>query len=135
MFQNSKRKFFALLVLFSANTFSKEFKNYGDIKIEAEIVAFNEIENQLLLKKNVSVGFGNFIIEGDSALMSYEEKKLTIEGSPASINSEKDDVNGSAQRFIIYPNLSIKMYGDAKIFEGKKSIYSEQITYQIKLND
>ena len=135
MFQNSKRKFFALLVIFSANVFSKEFNNYGDIKIEAEIVAFNKIENQLLLEKNVSVGFGNFIIKGDLAFMSYEEEKLTIEGSPASINSEKDDVNGSAQRFIIYPNLSIKMYGDAKIFEGKKSIYSEQITYQIKLND
>ena len=91
--------------------------------------------NQLLLKTDIQINFSNFILSGDSATLSYDEEKLVINGSPASIFSKKDNINGTAKQFIIYPNLSMKMLGDARLLQNNQSIYAEQITYQISSND
>jgi len=58
-----------------------------------------------------------------------------VDGSPASITSEDGNINGTAKHFIISPNLSLEMLGDANLFEESNSIYAQQITYQIDPND
>ena len=130
----SNLKFFScFLISLSAieSISAKEIANYGDISIKAEHVTLNKFTNKLLLKINIQINFGDFILSGDSAILSYDEEKLIINGSPASILSKKNNINGVANQFIIYPNLSMEMLGDARLQQKDQSIYAEQITYQI----
>ena len=114
-----------------ASISAKEISNYGDISIKAEHVTLDKFTNKLLLKTNIQINFGDFILSGDSAILSYDEEKLVIDGSPASILSKKNNINGVANQFIIYPNLTMEMLGDAELQRKDQSIYAEQITYQI----
>jgi lipopolysaccharide export system protein LptA len=118
-----------------ANISAKEIPNYGDISIKAEHVTLNKFTNKLLLKTNIQIYFGDYILSGDSAILSYDEKKLVIDGSPASILSKKYNINGAANQLIIYPNLSMEMLGDARLLQKDQSIYAGQITYQISSNE
>ena len=130
----SNLKFFSYFLISLSITSSisaEEIPNYGDISIKAEYVTLNKFTNKLLLKTNIQINFGDFILSGDSAILSYDEEKLVIDGSPASILSYKNNINGAANQFIIYPNLSMKMLGDARLQQKDQSIYAEQITYQI----
>ena len=45
--------------------------------------------------------------------------------------SKKNNINGVANQFIIYPNLSMEMLGNARLEQRDQSIYAQQITYQI----
>ena len=130
----SNLKFFSYFLISLSITSSisaEEIPNYGDISIKAEYVTLNKFTNKLLLKTNIEINFGDFILSGDSAILSYDEEKLVINGSPASILSNKNNINGAANQFIIYPNLSMEMLGDARLEQKDQSIYAEQITYQI----
>ena len=130
----SNLKFFSYFLISLSITSSisaEEIPNYGDISIKAEYVTLNKFTNKLLLKTNIQINFGDFILSGDSAILSYDEEKLVIDGSPASILSNKNNINGVANQFIIYPNLSMEMLGDARLNQKDQSIYAEQITYQI----
>ena len=130
----SNLKFFSYFLISLSITSSisaEEIPNYGDISIKAEYVTLNKFTNKLLLKTNIQINFGDFILSGDSAILSYDEEKLVIDGSPASILSNKNNINGAANQFIIYPNLSMEMLGDARLQQKDQSIYAEQISYQI----
>ena len=130
----SNLKFFSYFLISLSITSSisaEEIPNYGDISIKAEYVTLNKFTNKLLLKTNIQINIGDFILSGDSAILSYDEKKLVIDGSPASILSNKNNINGAANQFIIYPNLSMEMLGDARLQQKDQSIYAEQIKYQI----
>ena len=130
----SNLKFFSYFLIslsITANISAKEIPNYEDISIKAEYVTLNKFTNKLLLKTNIQINFGDFILSGDSAILSYDEEKLVIDGSPASILSKKNNINGVANQFIIYPNLTMEMLGDARLQRKDQSIYAEQITYQI----
>jgi lipopolysaccharide export system protein LptA len=130
----SNLKFFSYFLISLSITSSisaEEIPNYGDISIKAEYVTLNKFTNKLLLKTNIQINFGDFILSGDSAILSYDEEKLVIDGSPASILSNKNNINGEANQFIIYPNLSMEMLGDARLQQKDQSIYAEQIKYQI----
>ena len=117
------------------NISAQEISNYGDITIKAKHVTLNKFTNQLLLKKDLQISFGNFSLYGNSAILSYDEERLVIDGSPASMLSEKDEIKGTAKQFIIYPNLSMEMLGDAQLVQDDQSIYAEKIIYQISSND
>ena len=132
MIRNLKM-FLCFLISLSAieSISAKEIPNYGDISIKAEHVTLNEFTNKLLLKTNIQINFGDFNLSGDNAILSYDEEILVINGSPASILSKKNNINGVADQFIIYPNLSMEMLGDARLMKKDQSIYAEQITYQI----
>tara|TARA_B100000787_G_scaffold78786_1_gene58000 strand:+ start:694 stop:1092 length:399 start_codon:yes stop_codon:yes gene_type:complete len=132
MDRNLKFYYYVLLTCLSSYLYSNEITNYSNIKIKADVVTFDEVANELLLKENLIISFGNFNIFGDTALISYKNKKLIVDGSPALINSKEDEISGAAKRFIIHPNLSLEMLGDANLLEHNNSIYAEQITYQIK---
>ena len=130
----SNLKFFSCFLIglsAVASISAEEIPNYGDISIQAEHVTLNKFTNKLLLKTNIQINFGDFILSGDSAILSYDEEKLVIDGSPASILSKKNNINGAANQFIIYPNLTMEMLGDARLQRKDQSIYAEQITYQI----
>ena len=130
----SNLKFFSYFLISLSITSSisaEEIPNYEDISIKAEYVTLNKFTNKLLLKTNIQINFGDFILSGYSAILSYDEEKLVIDGSPASILSNKNNINGVANQFIIYPNLSMEMLGDARLNQKDQSIYAEQITYQI----
>ena len=129
--------FFSLLIgLVSVEKVSaQEITNYQDISIKADHVTLNKFTNQLLLKTDLQISFGDYTLYGDSAILSYDEDKLVIDGFPASILSNKDNINGTAKQFIIYPNLSMEMLGDANLLQNNQSIYADQITYQISSND
>ena len=130
----SNLKFFSYFLIslsITASISAEEIPNYGDISIKAEYVTLNKFTNKLLLKTNIQINFGDFILSGDSAILSYDEEKLVIDGSPASILSNKNNINGAANQFIIYPNLSMEMLGDARLQQKDQSIYAEQIRYQI----
>ena len=130
----SNLKFFSYFLIslsITANISAKEIPNYEDISIKAEYVTLNKFTNKLILKTNIQINFGDFILSGDSAILSYDEEKLVIDGSPASILSNKNNINGAANQFIIYPNLSMEMLGDARLQQKDQLIYAEQIRYQI----
>ena len=130
----SNLKFFSYFLIslsITASISAEEIPNYGGISIKAEYVTLNKFTNKLLLKTNIQINFGDFILSGDSAILSYDEEKLVIDGSPASILSNKNNINGAANQFIIYPNLSMEMLGDARLQQKDQSIYAEQIRYQI----
>ena len=130
----SNLKFFScfLISLYAIESISaKEIANYGDISIKAEHVTLNKFTNKLLLTTNIQINFGNFILSGDSAILSYDEEKLVIDGSPASMLSKNQSITGTANQFIIYPNLSMEMLGDARLQQKDQSIFAEQIRYQI----
>ena len=130
----SNLKFFSYFLIslsITASISAEEIPNYGDISMKAEYVTLNKFTNKLLLKTNIQINFGDFILSGDSAILSYDEEKLVIDGSPASILSNKNNINGAANQFIIYPNLSMEMLGDARLQQKDQSIYAEQIRYQI----
>ena len=130
----SNLKFFSYFLISLSITSSisaEEIPNYEGISIKAEYVTLNKFTNKLLLKTNIQINFGDFILSGDSAILSYDEEKLVIDGSPASILSNKNNINGVANQFIIYPNLSMEMLGDARLQQKDQSIYAEQIRYQI----
>ena len=132
MISNLKFSLYFLISLsVTANISAEEIPNYGDISIKAEYVTLNKFTNKLILKTNIQINFGDFILSGDSAILSYDEEKLVIDGSPASILSNKNNINGAANQFIIYPNLSMEMLGDARLQQKGQSIYAEQIRYQI----
>ena len=115
--------------------YAQEISNYQDISIKADHVTLNKFTNQLLLKTDLQISFGDYMLYGDSAILSYDEDKLVIDGFPASMLSNKDNINGTAKQFIIYPNLSMEMLGDANLLQNNQSIYADQITYQISSND
>ena len=130
----SNLKFFSYFLIslsITSSVSAEEIPNYGDISIKAEYVTLNKFTNKLILKTNIQINFGDFILSGDSAILSYDEEKLVIDGSPASILSNKNNINGAANQFIIYPNLSMEMLGDARLQQKDQSIYAEQIRYQI----
>ena len=130
----SNLKFFSYFLIslsITSSVSAEEIPNYGDISIKAEYVTLNKFTNKLILKTNIQINFGDFILSGDSAILSYDEEKLVIDGSPASILSNKNNINGVANQFIIYPNLSMEMLGDARLQQKDQSIYAEQIRYQI----
>ena len=130
----SNLKFFSYFLISLSITSSisaEEIPNYGDISIKAEYVTLDKFTNKLILKTNIQINFGDFILSGDNAILSYDEEKLVIDGSPASILSNKNNINGAANQFIIYPNLSMEMLGDARLKQKDQLIYAEQIRYQI----
>ena len=121
--------------LFILELSGQELQGYGNISVQANIVTLDERMSNLILDGDVIIHFEDFKIAGDKALLSYVKERLIIDGSPASISSEKRKVNGAANKFIISPNLSMEMVGNASLLQDNRSIFAEQITYQISSND
>ena len=82
---------------------------------------------------NIKIIIDSYIIKGSNALLSQKNKKLEIYGKPATIKS--NTVDGEAEVFVIYPNKSMNLIGNAKLLNKGNSITSNFIAYQISPNE
>ena len=135
MVKKLKIGLYLLALFYFPLAISIENRTLQDISITADTVKLDEQNNELIFSKNIKIVFGDLIIMGNEAMLSYNQEKLIINGAPVSIASETRKINGMADQFIIYPNKSIEMVGKAQLINGGRSINSELITYQINSND
>ena len=126
--------FFSVCLLYNPLLLSEERSNLRDISINSNTVTLNERNNNILFEGSIEINFGSFRIFGNNALLSYENETLTLNGDPASITSELKKINGEAKKFIIHPNQSLEMIGNATLNNKNQSISAELITYQIDQN-
>ena len=112
---------------------SEESVSFQNISIQADQVTIDEEIRQLAFKNNIKIIIDGYIIKGSDALLSQEDKKLEIYGKPATIKSNA--VNGEAEIFVIYPNKSMDLIGNAKLLNKGNSITSNFIAYQISPNE
>tara|TARA_Y100000741_G_scaffold246380_1_gene189096 strand:- start:298 stop:699 length:402 start_codon:yes stop_codon:yes gene_type:complete len=112
---------------------SEESGNFQNISIQADQVTIDGEIRQLAFKNNIKIIIDGYIINGSNALLSQKDKKLEIYGKPATIKSIA--VDGEAEVFVIYPNKSMNLIGNAKLLNKGNSITSNLITYQISPNE
>ena len=112
---------------------SEEITSFQNISIKSDQVIINEKTNQLTFKNNIRIIIDGYIIRGSDALLSQKDEKLEIYGKPATIKSNA--IDGEAELFVIFPNKSMNLIGNAKLFSNGNSITSNLITYQINQNE
>ena len=112
---------------------SEEIASFQNISIQSDQVKINEETRQLSFKNNIRVKIDGYIIKGSDALLTHSDKKLEIYGNPATIKSKT--IDGEAESFIIYPNKSMNLIGNAKLLNNGNAITSNLITYQISENE
>ena len=108
---------------------SEEITSFQNISIKSDQVIINEETNQLIFKNNIIIKIDGYIIKGSDALLSQKDEKLEIYGKPATIKSNA--IDGEAELFVIFPNKSMNLIGNAKLLNNGNSITSNLITYQI----
>ncbi|MDA9634028.1 hypothetical protein N9T33_03185 [Pseudomonadota bacterium] len=108
---------------------SEEITSFQNISIKSDQVIINEETNQLTFKNNIRIKIDGYIIKGSEAILSQKDEKLEIYGKPATIKSNA--IDGEAELFVIFPNKSMNLIGNAKLFNNGNSITSNLITYQI----
>ena len=108
---------------------SEEISSFQNISIKSDQVIINEETNQLTFKNNIRIKIDGYIIKGSDAILSQKDEKLEIYGKPATIKSNA--IDGEAELFVIFPNKSMNLIGNAKLFNNGNSITSNLITYQI----
>ena len=112
---------------------SEENVSFQNISIQADQVTIEEEIRQLAFKNNIKIIIDGYIIKGSYALLSQKDKKLEIYGKPATI--ESNTIDGEAEVFVIYPNKSMNLIGNAKLLNKGNSITSDLIAYQISPNE
>ena len=112
---------------------SEESVRFQNISIQADQVTIDQEIKQLAFKNNIKIIIDGYIINGSNALLSQKDKKLEIYGKPATI--ESNTVDGEAEVFVIYPNKSMNLIGNAKLLNKGNSITSNFIAYQISPNE
>ena len=112
---------------------SKESSIFQNISIQSDQVTFHQETKQLAFKNNIRIKIDNYFIKGSDAILSHKDEKLEIFGKPATIQSNA--IDGEAEIFVIYPNKSIDLIGNAKLLNQGNSITSNLITYQISSNE
>ena len=112
---------------------SKENTIFQNISIQSDKVTIDQDSRQLTFKNNLRIKIDNYIIKGSDARLSHKDEKLEIFGKPATIKSST--IDGEAEIFVIYPNKSMSLLGNAKLINQGNSITSNLITYQITSNE
>ena len=112
---------------------SEESVSFQNISIQADQVTIDGEIRQLAFKNNIKIIIDSYIIKGSNALLSQKDKKLEIYGKPATIKS--NTVDGEAEEFVIYPNKSMNLIGNAKLINKGNLITSNLIAYQITPNE
>ena len=105
----------------------RSVKGLGYLPQEASIFSDLSVENNLRIK------IDSYLIKGSDARLSHKGEKLEIFGKPATIKSST--IDGEAERFVIYPDKSMSLLGNAKLINQGNSITANLITYQITTNE
>ena len=112
---------------------SEESTILQNISIQSDQVTIDQDTRQLTFKNNLRIKIDSYMIEGSDARLSHKDEKLEIFGKPATIKSST--IYGEAEIFVIYPNKSMNLVGNAKLLNQGNSITSNLITYQITSNE
>jgi len=112
---------------------SGENASFQNISIQSDKVIIDEKTKQLTFKNNIRINIDGYTIKGSDALLSQKNEKLEIYGNPATIKS--NTIDGEAEVFVIYPNKSMNLIGNAKLLNNSNSITSNLIAYQISPNE
>ena len=112
---------------------SEESTIFQNISIQSDQVTIDQDTRQLTFKDNLRIKIDSYIIKGSNARLSHKDEKLEIFGKPATIKSST--IDGKAERFVIYPNKSMSLLGNAKLINQENSITANLITYQITSNE
>ena len=118
-----------LAMNFSLNVHANKKVDFGTISIKADQITFNDAMEKLSFNNNIEISFDKYVITGNTGIFSYKSEQLEIVGMPASINS--DEIDGTANLFIIYPDKSLEMIGNAKLNNKGNNVTSNLITYQM----
>ena len=131
------RRYKSILIILGCLYFpiliSKESTNFQNISIQSDTVTIDEEIRQLIFKNNIRIKIDGYTIKGSDAVLSHKDKKLEIYGKPATIKSST--IDGEAEVFVIYPNKSMNLIGNAKLLNNSNSVTSNLITYQISPNE
>ena len=133
MSQKYKILSIALGCLYLPILVSEESSSFQNISIQSDQVTIDEETRQLAFKNNIQIRIDQYIIKGSDALLSYKDKKLEIYGNPAIIKS--NTIEGEAEVFVIYPNKSMNLIGNAKLLNKGNLITSNLIAYKISSNE
>ena len=112
---------------------SEESTIFHNISIQSDQVTIDQDTRQLTFRNNLRIKIDSHIIKGSDARLSHKDEKLEIFGKPATIKSS--NIDGEAERFVIYPNKSMNLLGNAKLINQGNSITANLITYQITSNE
>jgi lipopolysaccharide transport protein LptA len=112
---------------------SGENASFQNISIQSDKVTIDKKTKQLTFENNIRINIDGYIIKGSDALLSQKNEKLEIYGNPATIKSST--IDGEAEVFVIYPNKSMNLIGNAKLLNNSNSITSNLIAYQISPNE
>ena len=119
----------ALSFLFLPVLVSKDSANFKNISILADQVTLKEEASEIIFINSINIRIDGMDIKGESALMSLDDEKIEISGTPVSIKSSS--IDGKADLLIIYPNQSIDMIVNATLLNDGNLISSNLIKYQI----
>ena len=133
MFKRHKTLLIILGFVYLPAVFSEESTIFQNISIQSDQVTIDQDTRQLTFKNNLRIKIDSHIIKGSDARLSHKDKKLEIFGKPATIKSST--IDGEAEIFVIYPNKSMSLLGNAKLINQGNSITSNLITYQITSNE
>ena len=112
---------------------SEESTIFQNISIQSDQVTIDQDTRQLTFKNNLRIKIDSHIIKGSDARLSHKDEKLEIFGKPATIKSST--IDGEAEIFVVYPNKSMNLVGNAKLLNQGHSITSNIIKYQITSNE
>ena len=119
----------ALSFFFLPILVSEDSANFKNISILADQVTLKEEASEIMFINSINIKIDGIHIKGASALMSLDDEKIEISGTPVSIKSSS--IDGKADLLIIYPNQSIDMIGNAKLLNDGNLISSNLIKYQM----
>ena len=133
MFKKQKTFLTILGFFYLPVAISEESMILQNISIQSDQVTIDQDTRQLTFKNNLRIKIDSHIIKGSNARLSHKEEKLEISGKPATIKSST--IDGEAERFVIYPNKSMSLLGNAKLINQGNSITANLIKYQITSNE
>lgn len=133
MLQNYKILLIVYGFLYLPFVIPAENVSFQNISIQSDQVTIDQDTRQLTFKNNLRIKIDSHIIKGSDARLSHKDEKLEIFGKPATIKSS--NIDGEAERFVIYPNKSMSLLGNAKLINQGNSITANLITYQITSNE
>ena len=119
--------------LYLPRAVSEDYSTLQNISIQANQVTINEKTRKLTFQDNITIEINSYIIKGSNAMLSHQDEKLEIYGEPATIQS--DEIDGEAEKFVIYPNESMHFIGNAKLLNEGNAITSNFIAYKISANE
>ena len=101
----------------------------SNIQVKADEIVYNNEKKTLFLKKNIIIKSPEFMIIGSSSHIKMNEEKIEIEGMQAEFKIFQDNLEGKANKIILFPQVKVEMIGNAHLITSEGEMKSERIDY------